>query len=244
VPGSTFRCPTCGEDFYYEPAPEIEKIHAGKDLRQQDLRVAQRPSAVAVECPNCPAVLLVDLSTGKAEEMGEGSVESFGQSHRSLTWDMTASEDIKQRVTDLNEQGHAARQQGAIDSAIEKFKAAIELRKHDPLSWYNLGAVLYQSGDVAGAEAAFRHAVQYDEDFANAWNNLGMILMQAGNLAEAGSCFDHGIAADPDYPKCYLGKGSLCVLQGNPSEARRYYNLALEKDPSYEPARLALAQLG
>lgn len=231
-----FECCACHEPFTYDPPSSVQER-----MKEMELQIG-RPVRVMVECPHCPAHLYLDLATGQVSSLsGENSArddESGG-----VFWDMTLTESVKERVTDLNTEGDSLMRQGKAAAAQAKFEEAIGLRKHDPLSWYNLGVCRLQLGDVPGAQEAFRHATRHDEKFVNAWNNLGMLLLQQEQFGEAGACFEQGIAADPDYPKCYLGMANVCVFRGDVSGARRYCMLALEKDPQYDRARLFLEQL-
>ncbi len=233
--GKAVQCPVCHEGFHYEMSPEI----ALRVRESMGARSAKRGTRILIQCQHCPSGFLFDPATGETTRDTEEGRGAFG----SVLLDLTATEDVLRRVSDLNVRGETLLMEGSVADAQETFEEAIKLRRHDPLSWYNLGVALCHLGDVSGGEAAFRHAVEHKRDFVNAWSNLGMLLAQSGRVDEASQCFDRGIEADPDYPKCYLGKGSICAMRGEIAQARRYFSLALEKDPGYLKAQEALREL-
>lgn len=228
-----FECHKCHEPFKYSP-PRLTQ----ERIREKELETG-KPAMVAVECPHCPAIICLDLNAGKTSDIDSSEAQSIGV----VVFDMTLTENIKDKIEDLNIKGDELLHEGNISKAKKHFEKAISLRKHDPISWYNLGVCEFASGEIQRAEEAFRHSTKYNEKLVQAWNNLGMLLLQQGRLAEASDCFDSGIAADPSLPKCYFGKGQVFRVQGDKSQARKYYELALEKDPNYKNAKQALQQL-
>ena len=230
---TTFICENCQESFEYRPAPKVKQRFEEMEFR------AGRAFLIFIECPHCPSHMLVDRETGRVETVeGVPPNPDVG----GVFWDMTLTEDGKDEVARLNEEGH--RMMPADPAGAEKlFRKAAAIRKHDPMTHYNLGVSLYRTGDAAGAEACFRHALRFDPKLTHGWNNLGSVLVEQGRVDEADECFDRGIALDPSYPKFYLGKANVALLRDDWAGARRLLHQALEKDASYAPARAALARL-
>lgn len=232
--GTTFECPNCQEPFRYDPSPNM----AGR-LREMELRLA-RACAVWVNCPHCPALLHLDRQTCRASLVKDASQAE--QPVPGLFYDLTLTEAACDEVSRLNQEGHRLR--ATEPSRAEAlFRQAAAIRKHDPVTWYNIGVCRHSAGDPSGAVDAYRHALRFDGHLIEAWNNLGLVLFQQGLVAEAEGCFDAGLAVDPSYPKFYLGKANVAWAMGRVTEARELLRTALQKEPHYQPAQQMLQRL-
>lgn len=230
-----FVCPVCDEPFRYEPTPQSQLV-----LEEMELKLG-RECQVAIDCPHCPArMLLIDRRTRKARKLD--SVESTTMVRAGLIYDIKPAEEARNEVERLNQRGHELHPTNS--RAAEKlFREALEIRKHDPSSWYNVGVCRIDAQDPNEAVECFRHALRFQPNMETAWNNLGSILLQLGQFGEAEAAFDSGVRINPRNPKFYLGKANVAASRRDPASQRRYLKLALECDPQYRPASTALRRL-
>lgn len=228
-----FECFACIEAFRYEPSPSA--LRGIEDMELKTGRICE----VMIECPHCPAVLVLNFQIGRAEILkgDRPNTESRG-----LIWDMTFTEKAKEQVAELNAEGDNCIASDAV-RAETLFRKALTLRRHDPMSWYNLGVCRFKDNDLEEAVKCYHHALQFDPTLLQAFNNLGTTLVFLGRLAEAEEIFDRGLAVDPNHPKFYLGKANLAGMKGDFSTARNLLNEALRKDPTYQMAKEGLRRL-
>ncbi len=85
--------------------------------------------------------------------------------------------------------------------AIDRYRAALELKPDHAIAWNNLGLALQSTNDLAGATDAFRRAIALKPDFAHAHWNLALVLLLAGRFDEGWAEYEWRLAL-PE-----LGKG-------------------------------------
>ena len=155
-----------------------------------------------------------------------------------------------------------------LDSAIEAYNKAIELKQATPdkdaakqsaslAAYYNNLAEAYsKSNKVDDAVKTYALAAQTDPSAAAQYYfNTGAVLTNAGKVDDAITAFDKVIAADPNRADAYYWKGvnmiGKATLKGDKMEApagtaeafQKY--LELQPTGSYaEPAKQMLAQIG
>lgn len=196
---------------------------------------------MVVECPHCPASLYLDLTSGSVRAFTQ--VRHDAADTGGVFWDMSITGTVKAKVLELNREGDRLMTAGQARAARACFLEAIRLRKHDPLSWYNLGVSCLRDREFSEAKEAFRHALRYDSRLVQAWNDLGTVLLSERQVDEASDAFDNGILADPGCAECYLGRGKVCSLRGDVAAAKRFFEIAVETDPNCDEARQAIRQL-
>lgn len=155
-----------------------------------------------------------------------------------------------------------------LDSAIEAYNKAIELKQATPdkdaakqsaslAAYYNNLAEAYaKSNKVDDAVKTYAQAAQTDPTAAAQYYfNTGAVLTNAGKVDDAITAFDKVIAADPNRADAYYWKGvnmiGKATLKGDkmdaPAGTAEAFQKYLELQPtgSYaEPAKQMLAQIG
>jgi len=230
---SRFECPTCHEPFEYKPKALVEQR-----IRDMELQIGGI-CIVMVECPHCPETLTLDRETGRTTKFDKVGVDpEMG----GIFWDMSFTEDGKEEVQKLLEEGDRIAAANPAKAEVI-FRKAIAIRKHSPHAWYNLGVCQHRQRQMDEAVKSYRHALQFGPEITQAWNNLGSCLLELNKVDEGEESFDKGIAANPENPKLYLGKANVAVLRGDLVTAKKFLLLALEKDPNYHLARQSLERL-
>jgi tetratricopeptide (TPR) repeat protein len=165
-------------------------------------------------------------------------------------------------------QTDAAEKQKRLDSAVEAYQKAVELKKSttndkDPNATKNLAAyynnladALYKAKKVDEAVKTYEMAAQADpSQVAQSYFNIGAVLTNSGRPDEANAAFDKCLAADPTRSEAYYQKGlnllGKATLQGDKTVAppgtaeafQKYLELA-PTGPNADAAKAMLTSLG
>jgi Flp pilus assembly protein TadD len=228
-----FECPVCHEAFRYEARGKAKDT-----IRDLELKYGQE-IRIVIECPHCPQGLVLFPSKGLAV-IASDKVPI--ENEKAIVYDKTFTEEGVRQVEMLNYEGHTLRSTDN-QKAKQKFSAALAIRKHDPMSWYNLGVCQLYEGDLSNAEQSFRHALRFEPGHVQAINNLGSAMIMQGRVAEADDLYTQGIKINPHNPKFYLGKANVCFARKDFNGAKEQLQSALREDPNYKPALIALEDL-
>jgi len=165
-------------------------------------------------------------------------------------------------------QTDSAEKQKRLDSAVESYQKAVDLKKaatndKDPNAAKNLGAyynnlaeAFAKAGKVDDAVKTYAQAAEIDPSSAGQYYfNTGAVLTNAGKVDAALAAFDKVIAADPTRAEAYYWKGvnliGKATLQGDkmiaPAGTAEAFQKYLELQPSgtyADPAKQMLATIG
>jgi tetratricopeptide (TPR) repeat protein len=161
-----------------------------------------------------------------------------------------------------------AEKQKRLDSAVQAYQKAVELKKgttndKDPNAAKNLAAyynnladAYYKAKKIDDAVKTYEMAAQVDpSSTAQSYFNIGAVLTNSGKADEANAAFDKCIAADPTRAEAYYQKGlnllGKATLQGDKTVAppgtaeafQKYLELA-PTGPNAESAKALLASIG
>jgi tetratricopeptide (TPR) repeat protein len=161
-----------------------------------------------------------------------------------------------------------AEKQKRLDSAVEAYQKAVDLKKNatndkDPNAAKNLAAyynnlaeAFAKAGKFDDAVKTYNLSAQTDPSAAaQAYFNLGAVLTNAGKADEAVTAFDKCIAADPTRAEAYYQKGvnllGKATLQGDKmvavpgtAEAFQKYLELVPTGGHSEEAKAMLASIG
>jgi tetratricopeptide (TPR) repeat protein len=162
-----------------------------------------------------------------------------------------------------------AEKQKRLDSAVESYQKAVDLKKAAPpdkdpataakalAAYYNnLAGAYSKAKKVDAAVKTYELAAQADpSQVAQAYFNMGAVLTNSGRPDEANLAFDKCLAADPNRSEAYYQKGlnllGKATLQGDKTVAppgtaeafQKYLELS-PTGPNAENAKLFLGQIG
>jgi tetratricopeptide (TPR) repeat protein len=161
-----------------------------------------------------------------------------------------------------------AEKQKRLDSAVEAYQKAVDLKKATPdkdpakqaqnlAAYYNnLADAYYKSKKIDDAIKTYELAAQADPStVAQAYFNMGAVLTNSGRPDEANAAFDKCLAADPTRAEAYYQKGlnllGKATLQGDKTiappgtaEAFQKYLQLTPNGPNAEAAKAMLASIG
>lgn len=161
-----------------------------------------------------------------------------------------------------------AEKQKRLDSAVESYQKAVDLKKATPekdpakqaqslAAYYNnLADAYYRAKKIDDAVKTYELSAQTDPaSAAQAYFNIGAVLTNSGRPDEANAAFDKCLAADPNKAEAYYQKGinllGKATLQGDKTiappgtaEAFQKYLELSPTGPNADSAKALLASLG
>lgn len=137
--------------------------------------------------------------------------------------------------------GSALEKEGAVDQAIDQYRAALRLRPSRPALHNNLGHALFTQGRVDEAIAEYREALHLLPRFVGALNNLGQATEEQGRVDEAIRIYQQALQIEPDDPDVHNNLGRALFLKGRLPDAIGHYHEALRSRPRFP---LAWSNLG
>ena len=94
-----------------------------------------------------------------------------------------------------------------IQTAIEKYNAAIKLNPNNSFAYNNRALAYYYSNNFEAALTDYANAIQIDPKLVQAYVNRGLIYMSLQNYNQAISEFNAAININPNYIEPYNNRG-------------------------------------
>jgi tetratricopeptide (TPR) repeat protein len=258
--------------YDFDVKKEQEDIAKGKGVSAEQMKQIQEQNAKAEKEKSTVGKLNDKLNAAKtAADAGD-----YDTAIAALTeaTQMDASRDLiwfklgdYYRIS-APKQTDPAEKQKRLDSAVESYQKAVQLKQATPdkdpakqaqnlAAYYNnLADAYYKAKKVDEAVKTYEMAVQVDpSSAAQAYFNIGAVLTNSGRPDEANAAFDKCLAADPNRAEAYYQKGlnllGKATLQGDKTiappgtaEAFQKYLEISPTGPNADSAKALLASLG
>jgi tetratricopeptide (TPR) repeat protein len=252
---------------------EQEKTNKGEGLTPEQLK--QKQEAEAKQTKEVTTVKSLNEKLAAAKTASEAGDYDTAIANLTAANQMDATRDLiwfklgdayrmsAPKQTDREEK------QKRLDSAVEAYQKAVELKKaatneKDPAAaaktlaayYNNLAEAYARAGKIDDAVKTYAIAAQTDPTAAAQYYfNSGAVLTNAGKADEAIASFDKAIAADPNRADAYYQKGvnliGKATLQGDkmvaPAGTAEAFNKYLELQPTgpyADVAKQMLASIG
>jgi tetratricopeptide (TPR) repeat protein len=259
--------------FDFDVKKEQEDAAKGKGISPEELKKMQEQTAKAEKEKSTVGKLNDKLNAAKAA----ADTGDYDTAIAALTeaTQMDATRDlIWFKLGDYYrmsapKQTDPAEKQKRLDSAVESYQKAVEIKKAAPpdkdpaasakalAAYYNnLADAYYKAKKVDEAVKTYELAAQTDpSSAAQAYFNIGAVLTNSGRPDEANAAFDKCLAADPNRSEAYYQKGlnllGKATLQGDKTiappgttEAFQKYLELSPTGPNAQSAKDLLASLG
>ncbi len=154
-----------------------------------------------------------------------------------------APDRIPEEVLRHNALGAAFLSQSEWAKAEAEFRAALAVRRDDPVLLVNLALSLLQQQKREEAEALLEKAVAGDPGSSHARYNLGLIERDRGEFARAAERFRAVAAADPRDSTTQVQLGSVLTRLDRPDEAEKAFRAALALNPEHVSALYGLGRV-
>ncbi len=136
--------------------------------------------------------------------------------------------------------GLALSNNGDVDGAIRRYRAALQVDPYYAMAHNNLGTELSDKGLVDEAIGEYRKAIELKPKDGFAYNNLGNALAKQGKLDEAIAACRKAVELEPRLPQVHNSLGGALAGKGRLDEAITEYRHALKLKPDYAKAHLGL----
>jgi len=132
--------------------------------------------------------------------------------------------------------GIAELRKGNTNSAMEKFRAAIEKDPDLAVAYYGLGITYSKKNDYVNAEKNYQTAIEKDSKMVKAYTALGLLQLRQQKYVDAINTFKAAVQIQPDEAKAYWGIADAYRRRDDYNAALEYYQKAVEIDNSYANA--------
>ncbi|HME36865.1 MAG TPA: tetratricopeptide repeat protein [Candidatus Sulfotelmatobacter sp.] len=251
---------------------EMEDTAKGKGVSAEEFKKAQEQNAKAEKEKSTVGKLNDKLNAAKTAADG-GDYDTAIAALTEAT-QMDATRDlIWFKLADYyrlsaTKQTDPAEKQKRLDSAVESYQKAVDLKKATPdkdpakqaqnlAAYYNnLADAYYKAKKIDDAVKTYELAAQTDPSAAaQSYFNIGAVLTNSGRPDEANTAFDKCLAADPNKAEAYYQKGlnllGKATLQGDKTiappgtaEAFQKYLELSPTGPNAQSAKDLLASIG
>jgi serine/threonine-protein kinase len=130
----------------------------------------------------------------------------------------------------LQRGGDLAWSQAALENAVLRLRATIDVNPDDFHSHVLLGSSLEAQGKLAEAVAEYRAAIRLEPDSSAVHDNLGALLLARSEVAEAIAEFREAIRLQPDFAAPHHNLGLALRGQGEIEDAVAEFREAMRLD--------------
>lgn len=259
--------------YDFDLKKEMEENAKGKGLSPEQLKQMQEQQAKAEKEKSTVGKLNDKLKA--ASTAAEGGDYDTAIAALTEATQMDATRDlIWFKLGDYyrlsaTKQTDPAEKQKRLDSAVEAYQKAVDIKKSAPAEkdpaaaaknlaayYNNLADAYYRAKKIDDAVKTYELAAQTDpSSAAQSYFNIGAVLTNSGKPDAANAAFDKCLAADPNRAEAYYQKGlnllGKATLQGDKTVAPPGTTEAFQKylelsptGPNAESAKALLASLG
>ena len=125
---------------------------------------------------------------------------------------------------------------GEHESAVERFRKAIQINPHLVLAYNNRGAAFMALGKHAPAIKDFNRVIDLDSSNAGAYNNRGVAYKGQGNYRAAIRDFEIAVDLNPGFASAYDNRANVHRAEGNYGSAIKDHDKAIKLEPDSAPS--------
>lgn len=210
-----------------EVEEEVKKeVKEEEDTQEKSTTSVQPTVTTAID----ELLVKLDKSANLVEQLASGletQQSTFQIINRVAVEDKAAA----QEAEELYYQGLAQARAGNLESAVEYYEKAVQIKPDVQEYWFNRGLTLFHLGRFSDAIASYDKAIEIKNDFYKAWYNRGRALGELGLLEDAIISFNSAIEIRPNYQQAWSSNGLALLKLGRVDEAIFNYDKSLELEP-------------
>lgn len=138
-------------------------------------------------------------------------------------------------VRDYN-QGVELQQQGFLNQAIQKYKAAIDADDRLEQAFCNIGLIYIAQRNFAKASDAFKKAIVLKPTNPFSLNGMGSVLYSKGKVQEAMEKWQKAIDVDQNFYSAYFNMANAWKNEKDNQKALENYVMTIKTNPSMADA--------
>jgi Flp pilus assembly protein TadD len=132
---------------------------------------------------------------------------------------------------------------GKLQEAIAQYRQACDLAPDSAIDKFKYSVALRKAGDVEGERTQLEQAVKLDPKLPGAQQRLGILLARSGDHAGAVQHLQLAVHAAPGWVEAWIDLAAELAAEAHFSDAREAAAMALRLDPANAKARKLSDQL-
>lgn len=144
---------------------------------------------------------------------------------------VNAAELLDQTSDEYRKQGHAFRDAGVYDRALEAYGQAIQLDPNNPLAYYGQAKIYWEQKRYKEALQAYDHILRLQPNDPFFYALKGNALYELGRYVEALTAYNRALALKQDNASWHARRASILHELQRPVEALHSYDLAIALKP-------------
>ena len=212
-------------------AEEVEEEPETQIFEKPETQIFEEPETEIFEKPTKTVdrlLVRLDESANLVQQLASGLETPESEVIRELA---IANERAAKSAEGFYYQGLAEARAGNLESAVELYEQAVQIKPDVHEYWFNLGLTLFHLSDLEGAIASYDKAIEIKNDFYKGWYNRGRALGELELLEDAIISFNTAIEIRPNYQEAWSSNGLALLKLGRVDEAIFSYDKSLELEP-------------
>jgi predicted O-linked N-acetylglucosamine transferase (SPINDLY family) len=157
--------------------------------------------------------------------------------------DHSSGASVKEAVGNLIDEGNALEDTGNVQTALDRYDAAVRLNPESARAHLNRGNALLAMNRPAEAKEAYVTALRHQPEYAAADYNLGNACARLGEHEEALYAYRRALMLKPDFADAEVAAGALYEDLDRHEEAADSYRRALQIAPDYAAVHVSLGDV-
>ncbi len=149
---------------------------------------------------------------------------------------LQANDEVTPEVQNLYAQARAARQGGDSATAVEKYRAIIELAPHLAAAYNNLGMLYFDGHDYSHAIEVLQRGLELNPNMPSTAAMLGMSYFQLGKNEKAEPLLESALRANPKDDQVEMVLVHILINAKKLQEATSHLNGFLARNPKNQEA--------
>jgi len=186
-------------------------------------------------------VWTISVASVFAFELSCATLPSYADDDAPANPVASATQNATQIAPEAREHFNAAvnyRAKGAVDQAVNEYRAAIAADSKFDTAWSGLGTTYLSQKKYDLAIQAYQSALAIKPNSPSALNALGVALSKSGRTQEAMVKFRQAIAGDPNLRSAYYNLANAMKASGNADDAKKVLDAIPKSASIARPAQI------
>lgn len=146
------------------------------------------------------------------------------------------TDEVTPEVQQLYAEARAARQQGDVQTAIQKYRQIVRLAPHLAAAYNNLGMLYFNEHDYDRAVEVLKHGLELDPQMPSAAAMLGMSYYSLGQEDKAAPYLEKALHVNPADDQAEMVLARVLINEQKPSDAVAHLRNVVTRSPRNQEA--------